>query len=409
MTARRQFLAWALAALAALLLLIAVLFWGHRDVEERWNTFLVGDPKAGAEAFRQKGCSDCHAVCGMGTKLAPDLAMKSSAGSNMNLLVTRLWNHVPIMWQQFEKKGKEFPRITAEETADLFAYLYSACYARESGNSARGKVLFSRKGCIRCHRIEDEGGKVGPDLKSIGPVDTPIFWVQEMWNHAPAMEADMREFKLAWPRFDGEEMNDLLAYIREERAGPQRESDLLPADPDRGWTLFQKKGCIACHAVRGQGGSAGPDLGTGRPLPPTLTQVAGQMWNHSPEMWARMKKERIDRPVFEGREMADVIAFLYSLRSYELGGSPSVGKALFNERKCSRCHGAEGRGGEVGPNLRRRGRLLTPVNLARALWAHGPEMYRKSTQLGVGWPTMKQGDLEHLLAFLNAPPEKQSK
>jgi len=406
MTARRQLLTWVAAALAALIFLIAILLWERRGLEERWNTYLVGNPQAGVRTFREKGCSDCHALCGTGNKLAPDLGMQRSAGANMNQLVIRLWNHVPIMWKQIEAKEKSYPDLSAEETANLFAYLYAACYAQESGDATRGRLLFAKKGCRRCHSIDGSGGEVGPDLRSLGPVVTPIFWAQEMWNHAPAMESHMRQFKLTWPRFDGEEMNDLLAYIREERSGPQREFDLLPANPNRGWKLFQEKGCISCHAVRGQGGSAGPDLGSGRPLPPTLTQVAGQMWNHAPEMWAAMQKGGLERPSFAGREMADVIAFLYSLRSFELGGSPFVGKELFNERKCSQCHGPDGQGGEVGPRLRKRGRLLTPVNMARALWSHGPNMYRKSEQLGVGWPTLKESDLDHLLAFLNSPPEK---
>ena len=406
MTARRQLLVWVVAALAALLFLVGVLIWQHRAVEEQWNTFLVGNPRTGARTFQDKGCSTCHAVCGAGTKLAPDLGLQRSSGSSMNQLVTQMWNHAPLMWPRIEERRMAYPQFTAEEMANLFAYLFTTCYVDEPGDSARGSLLFSRKGCIRCHSIAGEGGKVGPDLKSLGPVDTPIFWARAMWNHAPAMETHMRQFGMVWPRFDGEEMNDLLAYIREEHGGPRREFELLPADPRRGWTLFRSKGCISCHAARGQGGTSGPDLGAGRPLPPTVTQVAGKMWNHSPEMWAAMKAKGIERPTFQGREMADLIAFLYSLRNFELGGSPLVGKDLFNERKCARCHGAEARGGEFGPGLRKRGKFFSPVSLAEALWSHGPAMYRKSQQLGLGWPALQQSDLDHLLAFLNSPPEE---
>jgi hypothetical protein len=47
---------------------------------------------------------------------------------------------------------------------------------------------------------------------------------------------------------------------------------------------------------------------------------------------------------------------------------------------------------------------LTPVSFALALWSHGPTMYTKAQQMGLGWPTLKEGDLSHLLAFLNSPP-----
>ena len=84
-------------------------------------------------------------------------------------------------------------------------------------------------------------------------------------------------------------------------------------------------------------------------LPRTLTQMAGRMWNHSPEMWAAMKAKGIQRPTFEGKEMADLIAFLYSVRYFELGGSPIIGQQLFEERKCSQCHGSDAGGGTNRP------------------------------------------------------------
>ncbi|MBI1749321.1 MAG: c-type cytochrome [Acidobacteria bacterium] len=405
MTARWQLLAWVAAALAALLFLLGILWWEHRRLEERWNTFLVGDPRSGATTFQKKGCSDCHAVCGLGTQQFPDLAMMRSSGAGMHQLVTRLWNHIPVMWKRLEATRKSYPSISPEEMANLFAYLYTACYVQELGDARRGRRLFTQKGCSRCHSMDYEEHAIGPNLKTLGPVVTPIFWAQEMWNHAPAMETYMRRANVTWPRFDSEEMNDLLAYIRQERGGPQRESELLPANPERGWTLFQEKGCIACHAVRGRGGTSGPDLAAHRPLPRTLTQLAGQMWNHSPAMWKAMKSKKSVRPEFQGREMADLVAFLYSLGSSELGGSSLIGRDLFVTRKCSRCHGADALGGELGPALRRRGRLLTPINLAQAFWSHGPNMYQKAKDTGLGWPALQEGDLDHLLAFLNEPPK----
>ncbi len=406
MTPRRQLLAWVAAAVAALIFLVTILVWQRRNVAEQWSTFLVGDPHAGFRTFEEKGCSGCHGVFGGGAKVGPDLGLQRSAGAGINQLVTQMWNHAPRMWAKIEETKTGYPTFSTEEMANLFAFLYATCYTDESGNAGRGRFLFTKKGCNRCHSIGGEAGKIGPDLKNLGAVDTPLFWAQEMWNHATSMEAHMRESGMAWPRFEGKEMNDLLAYIREERSGPQREFDLLPADPGHGWSLFKKKGCITCHAIRGRGGTTGPDLARSRVLPSTVTEVAGQMWNHSPEMMAAMKSKGLERPKFAGQEMADLIAFLFSLRSFELAGSPHVGRDLFNERNCSRCHGTEGKGGEHGPGLREAGRIYTPVTLAQALWLHGPRMYKKSQELGFGWPRLQEGDLDHLLAFLNTVPEK---
>ena len=65
--------------------------------------------------------------------------------------------------------------------------------------------------------------------------------------------------------------------------------------------------------------------------------------------------------------------------------------------------------GKIGPNLRKAGQVYTPVNFALALWSHGPRMYAKAEALGLGWPTLNEGDLSHLLAFLNSSPVKDKR
>jgi hypothetical protein len=45
-------------------------------------------------------------------------------------------------------------------------------------------------------------------------------WAQTLWNHAPKMEMRMQQLGAPWPRFEGHEMNDLLAYVREISGGP---------------------------------------------------------------------------------------------------------------------------------------------------------------------------------------------
>jgi mono/diheme cytochrome c family protein len=287
----------------------------------------------------------------------------------------------------------------------LFAFLYTSRYVDEPGDRGRGARLFQAKGCARCHALRGKGAEIGPDLSGVGGIDTPIVWAQAMWNHAPAMEAGMQQLGLSWPKFQGAEMNDLLAYIREVTTGQRRESALLPADPERGRKLFQTKSCLHCHSYQGEGGRAGPDLGPQKELPPTLVAFAGTMWNHSPEMWREMQSKGITRPSFEGREMADLVAFLYSLRYFEPAGAPQQGKQLFEWRGCSQCHGTRAEGGKQGPALRRPGATVSTINLATGLWVHGPEMYRRTQQLKVPWPVLSEADVGHLVAFLNASPE----
>lgn len=404
MSSRRRLLLWLLAALVTTGLLVWVLVWRQRQTH-RQLSFLAGDPSRGAHLFETKRCIRCHAVNGNGARLAPDLGVPRATRSNLNQLVTAMWNHGPQMWTTMQEHRLATPTLNQEEMADLLAFLYIAGYLDEPGDASRGRQLFSEKGCSRCHAAAGKGGKRAPDLSTLSGVDTPIAWTELMWNHAPAMDEGMQQLGISWPKFEGREMSDLLAFVREVCTGTRIERQLLPASAARGWEVFQSKSCIVCHAVNGQGGNLAPDLAAQRKLPPTMVQFAGVMWNHSPEMFRAMKAQQIVRPTFNGREMADLIAFLYSLRYFEPIGSPHIGQTLFAERGCARCHGQRAEGSAWGPALRGRGEAFTPIALATALWRHGPKMYRYSRALGLAWPRLKDGDVANLVEFLNSPPE----
>ncbi len=405
LNSRRQLLIWVIAAVAASSLLAAVLLWQHKAAHMRWGAFLSGSPHKGAQLFEIKGCVHCHSVNGWGGHLALDLGFERPPRSNLNQLVSAMWNCAPRMWERIRTERITYPALDEEDMAHLFAFLYTARYLDEPGDSYRGRQLFTTKRCISCHALRGEGGRKGPDLAAVGGVDTPIVWAQAMWNHAPAMAATMEELGYTWPRFEGSEMNDLLAYIREVTDGPRHEAQMLPADPERGWKLFQSKSCLQCHSVNASGAHVGPELGPGRRLPPTLVQFAGLMWNHSPKMWQEMQAKGIPRPIFEGRQMADLVAFLYSLRYFEPGGSPEAGEKLFSGHECHRCHGSRAEGGPKGPALRKRGEIFTSVHLAAGLWMHGPKMLQATKELGIPWPVLRESEVGDLVSFLNTPLE----
>jgi cytochrome c553 len=129
------------------------------------------------------------------------------------------------------------------------------------------------------------------------------------------------------------------------------------------------------------------------------------MLNHSPVMRRVMQQRGITHPEFQDQEMADVAAFLYSLSYSDPSGSPHVGKSVFAWRGCSRCHGNDAQGSAKAPGLRGRGEAYTAVGLAASLWEHGERMYRRSEEMGIGWPTLTTGDVGDILSYLNAPLE----
>lgn len=199
-------------------------------------------------------------------------------------------------------------------------------------------------------------------------------------------------------------MNNLVAYIRGGRSAPF-DLELLKADASRGLKLFHEKSCTVCHSVKDEAGRVGPELGPGRELPPTIVQLAGSMWNHAPAMRKAMAERDIKPVTFGDEEMADLVAFLYSLRYAEPGGSPKLGEVLFEGRGCSHCHGDAAEGGPQGPGLRGRGKNFNSITLATALWRHGPGMYRRAQEMGLRWPVLIGSDIGDLMTFLNTPPE----
>lgn len=168
------------------------------------------------------------------------------------------------------------------------------------GDPVLGKKLFQTKRCATCHAIKGAGASVGPDLGKLRHTHNIYQMAAVMWNHATQMQQVMEEKDVKRPEFKGDEMAHLLAYLH---------SLEVVGDVERGRAVFQQKGCARCHAINGEGGKFGPVLApTSHPHPPI--ELAGMMWNHSPTMSAMMSALEIPRPVFEGTEMADLLAYL---------------------------------------------------------------------------------------------------
>lgn len=406
MTIRRELVIWVAAAFGATTLLTAAIIWRQRNDQARWSTFMVGVPHRGAQLFYgSAACAHCHSINGVGGDLAPDLGYSETAPDGLNQLVSAMWNHAPRMWERIATEKISYPDLRSEEIAHLFAFLYTVRHVDERGNTEEGQRLFQVKGCARCHAMGGQGGGIGPDLAATQGVDTPIRWTQAMWNHFPAMEKRVEEMHIPWPRFEGREMNDLLAYIRAHCGGERHEAELFPASPERGKKIFETKSCIQCHSVQGKGGHVGPDLGTAERPSLTIVKFAGLMWNHSPDTWRLSQARSISRPKLEGQDIADLVAYFASLQYFEPVGSPAVGEALFAERGCAYCHGNLAQGTHDAPTLRQHGAHATIISLATSLWQHGPKMYERTRKLGRPWPMLDEDDVGDLVAFLNTPPD----
>jgi cytochrome c2 len=360
-------------------------------------------PAVGATLFDQKGCARCHAIGTEGSaRIGPDLGRVTSVGDVLDL-AGAFWNHAPVMKQKMAELRVARPTLTADEAANLVAYLtafrYYETQIREAGNPALGSMVFVKKGCAACHEPGPERKAQGPDLKGYRGRYAPILFTQAMWNHSPAMTKAMQAKGMPPPTFTGREMTDLAAYLQVGLAAGAPDPVVFePGSPRRGRDLFASKGCKACHAVAGNGGQGGPALGgRGRAMARSVPEIAGMMWNHSQQMNAEFARREVVRPTFSGQEMADVIAYLYFVNYANVRGTPFRGGQIFSQ-KCASCH-TLGRSA-IGPDLLAAHGLDQPIGIIASMWNHATAMESQSSRQGRAWPRLERGETADLAAFL---------
>ncbi len=194
-----------------------------------------------------------------------------------------------------------------------------------------------------------------------------------------------------------------LVAQRDPESKALRLSVELPDNPAAGARLFVQKGCVRCHAIGPEEPRIGPDLTRIR-LTGSVLDLAGTFWNHAPVMREKMADLKIQPPMLNSREMADLVAFLTAYRYYltEIGepGNPSAGRRVFEDKGCASCHGDRTAWEKPGPTLDRYRGRFSAIYLAQTMWNHGPEMAPVMRTRGIPWPKFAGREMGDLLAYL---------
>lgn len=142
--------------------------------------------KAGAFEFRIN-CALCHGLGGRGGGRGPDLtrAHKRHGDSDADMF-RNISQGIPGTAMPANGTNGQGVGMTDEEIWQIIAYLRSIQVkvpAKPIGNASHGKELFyGDANCSSCHMVAGKGGRVGPDLTSIGTSRTLETLIESVRN-----------------------------------------------------------------------------------------------------------------------------------------------------------------------------------------------------------------------------------
>ncbi|OFW10910.1 MAG: hypothetical protein A3G20_07110 [Acidobacteria bacterium RIFCSPLOWO2_12_FULL_59_11] len=183
----------------------------------------------GAALFQTKQCVRCHGVGGRGGTIGPDLS-SVVLPRRYGEIAAFMWNHAPQMNRQAAAESIPYPRLEAQELANILAYLNSLSM-RWVGNPVTGATTFATKGCAGCHAITPGEKSPGPNLTALKQELTPVSMAAIMWNHGPRMLQRMESSSIPWPVFNSRELADTITFLERLR---RRSSQTPPSTSSRG-------------------------------------------------------------------------------------------------------------------------------------------------------------------------------
>lgn len=206
----------------------------------------------GKHLYIAKGCRGCHELAGFKRpeSIAPVL---SRVGEKVN-------GHWLAMWLRRPKDYlpdtiMPFFDLPSDEIDALKAFLLhrkgeNLADGTDVGpaNSANGKKLMDKIGCLGCHKVAHRGGTFGPDLSRVAEKINPRWpmpWVKNPLSYDP--ETVMPDFRL-----QDDQIGDIAAYLF--TLGKKETAEGSAPDPrkiDTGKKLFGQRGCTGCHTMEG--------------------------------------------------------------------------------------------------------------------------------------------------------------
>jgi len=140
----------------------------------------------------------------------------------------------------------------------------------------RGAYLFELHGCRACHKVDGNGGMVGPDLSGVALKGFDRAWhIRHLREPAAVVEASQM---MSFGHLANDEIDAILAYL-----------DTLIGAPDliRGKAIAVELGCRGCHTIGGLGGDVSVDLNEAAAKPASDYDFSHVEGAHTVDNWQR--------------------------------------------------------------------------------------------------------------------------
>ena len=228
----------------------------------------------GAQVFQTSGCRGCHKLAGIGGIIGPELDKVGTRRSPE-------WLRAHFLTPAAVTPGSGMPpqKLADADLDAIILFMLSQTGETAPGyyasmrvipSAAQGQRLFQQKGCIGCHSVAGQGGKVGPALDDVGLRRTPEWMVQHFRDPQSVTPGSVMP-KFGFTETEAKALTDFLMHLREYKIASSLPSLLSPME--RGHEVFRKYGCAGCHGQEAKGGVPNPNSKTSE-LVPDLLKVA---------------------------------------------------------------------------------------------------------------------------------------